>query len=54
MSKLKDWLKEVAEEFQRLEAKKTYKYKDPVTNEVYEYERQGIYKKNGRTLIPVK
>tara|TARA_R110002074_G_scaffold353286_1_gene525032 strand:- start:177 stop:800 length:624 start_codon:yes stop_codon:yes gene_type:complete len=31
-----------------------YKYKDPKTGEVYEYERKGIYKKGGRTLIPVR
>lgn len=31
-----------------------YKYKDPKTGEVYEYERKGIYKKSGRTLIPVR
>ena len=31
-----------------------YKYKDPKTGEVYTYERQGVYKKNGRFLVPVK
>ncbi len=31
----------------------SFKYKDPKTGEVYEYEFKGIYKKNGRTLIPV-
>lgn len=31
-----------------------YKYKDPKTAQVYEYERKGIYKKDGRTLIPAK
>lgn len=35
-------------------SKAEYKYKDPKTGEVYEYERQGIYKKDGRTLIPVR
>ena len=35
-------------------AQNKYKYKDPQTGEVYEYERKGIYKKNGRTLIPAK
>lgn len=30
-----------------------YKYKDPQTNEVYEYDRKGLYRKNGRVLIPV-
>lgn len=36
------------------DAKGGYKYKDPKTGEVYEYERKGIYKKSGRTLIPVR
>lgn len=31
-----------------------YKYKDPKTGQVYEYEQKGIYKKEGRTLIPAK
>ena len=31
-----------------------FKYKDPKTGEVYEYDRKGIYKKDGRTLIPAK
>ena len=35
-------------------AQNKYKYKDPQTGEVYEYERKGIYKKDGRTLIPAK
>ena len=30
-----------------------FKYKDPVTGEYYFFERQGIYKKNGRTLVYV-
>jgi hypothetical protein len=30
-----------------------YEYKDPMTNEVYFYNRQGIYEKNGRTLVYV-
>jgi len=35
-------------------AQNAYKYKDPKTGEVYEYERKGIYKKDGRTLIPAQ
>ena len=35
-------------------AQNKYKYKDPQTGEVYEYERKGSYKKDGRTLIPAK
>jgi hypothetical protein len=34
--------------------KAEYKYKDPKTGRVYEYDRKGIYTKDGRTLIPVK
>tara|TARA_R100001377_G_scaffold22947_1_gene12376 strand:- start:1811 stop:2185 length:375 start_codon:yes stop_codon:yes gene_type:complete len=29
-----------------------YKYKDPVTGEIYEFARKGVYTKNGRVLIP--
>lgn len=28
-----------------------YKYKDPVTGEIYEFARKGVYKKNGRVLV---
>jgi hypothetical protein len=35
------------------EAYAKYEYKDPITNEIYYYNRQGIYEKNGRTLIYV-
>jgi len=35
-------------------AQNKYKYKDPKTGEIYEYDRRGIYKKNGRALIPVR
>ena len=31
--------------------KAAYKYKDPKTGQVYEYERGGVYKKDGRTLM---
>jgi len=30
-----------------------YKYKDPVTGEIYEFARKGVHKKNGRVLVPV-
>ena len=30
-----------------------FKYKDPVTGEFYFFERQGIYRKNGRVLVYV-
>lgn len=35
-------------------AQSKYKYRDPKTQEIYEYDQQGIYKKDGRTLIPVR
>lgn len=35
-------------------AVRLYEYKDPKTGEVYTYEQPGIYKKNGRFLIPVR
>lgn len=30
-----------------------FKYQDPVTGEIYEFVRKGVYRKNGRVLIPV-
>lgn len=30
-----------------------YKYEDPRTGEVYTFKRKGVYKKNGRVLVPV-
>ena len=35
-------------------AQSDYKYKDPKTGEVYEFDQRGVYKKDGRTLIPVR
>jgi len=35
-------------------AQSKYKYRDPKTQEIYEYDQQGVYKKDGRTLIPVR
>lgn len=32
-------------------SKASYKYEDPKTGQVYEYERKGIYKKDGRFLV---
>jgi hypothetical protein len=34
------------------EGKKGFKYKDPITNEIFQFDRKGLYKKNGRTLVP--
>lgn len=33
---------------------KEFKYQDPKTGEVFTYNRRGIYKKDGRVLIPVR
>tara|TARA_R100000808_G_C2153713_1_gene164217 strand:- start:706 stop:1308 length:603 start_codon:yes stop_codon:yes gene_type:complete len=33
---------------------KEFKYQDPKTGEIFTYNRRGIYKKNGRVLIPVR
>jgi hypothetical protein len=35
-------------------AEAVYKYEDPKTGQVYEYQRKGIYKKDGRTLVPAR
>lgn len=35
-------------------AQSKYKYRDPKTQEIYEYDQQGVYKKDGRTLVPVR
>ena len=34
-------------------AQSGYKYRDPETNRIYEYDRKGVYKKDGRVLVPV-
>lgn len=36
------------------ESEAKFKYEDPKTGEIYSYKRQGIYKKDGRVLVPVK
>jgi hypothetical protein len=35
-------------------AQSKFKYRDPKTQEIYEYDQKGIYKKDGRTLVPVR
>lgn len=40
-------------ELEKAAKKKTYKYKDPVTNEVFEFDRRGLYRRNKRVLVPV-
>ena len=29
-----------------------YKYEDPRTGEIFTFKRRGVYKRNGRTLVP--
>lgn len=36
------------------EAEAGFKYQDPKTGEIYEYERKGIYRKDGRVLVPAR
>lgn len=31
-----------------------FKYKDPQTGEIYEFDRKGVYKKGGRILVPAE
>ena len=43
------------EDFELLRKEKgSYKYRDPKTGEVFTYNRKGVYKKDGRTLIPTQ
>lgn len=53
MESVHEYVRGVLEKLELLLAKETYKYKDPVTNEVFEFARKGLYRKNGRVLIPV-
>jgi|TARA_B100000519_G_C13967523_1_gene308299 hypothetical protein len=46
-------LEDLEEYFSEESGKKEYKYQDPKTGEVYTFNRRGVYKKNGRFLIPV-
>lgn len=39
------------ESFKKAQSGSYYVYEDPVTGEVFTYKRQGVYRKNGRTLI---
>jgi len=32
----------------------SFKYEDPKTGEIFIFKRKGIYKKNGRTLVPLQ
>lgn len=41
-------------EEQNDQARSKFKYKDPQTGEIFEYDRKGIYRKNGRILVPVR
>ena len=35
-------------------AQSKFKYRNPKTGQVFEYDRKGVYTKNGTTLVPVK
>ena len=63
--KFEDWTKDMISKsevyiqniYDFVETNKTeasFKYEDPETGEVYEYQRKGIYSKNGRTLVPAR
>lgn len=41
-----------AADFMLSYGKKKFKYKNPKTNEYYFFDRRGIYKKDGVTLVP--
>tara|TARA_R110002051_G_scaffold32786_3_gene73934 strand:- start:638 stop:847 length:210 start_codon:yes stop_codon:yes gene_type:complete len=32
----------------------SYKYEDPKTGEIFTFKRRGVYKKNGRILVPTR
>lgn len=53
MEALKEYLKS---KFKKSEAdeRSGYKYKDPRTGEIFIFERKGVYRKNGRILVPVR
>ena len=42
------------EQLKKAQSKAAYKYEDPKTGQIYEYERKGIYRKDGRVLIPAR
>lgn len=53
MSKATDGLSHVeAADFMLTYGKSKFKYKNPRTNEYFFYDRKGVYKKDGVTLIP--
>jgi hypothetical protein len=53
MSKAIDGLSQVeALDFCATYGKKKFKYRNPKTNEYFYYDRRGIYKKDGITLVP--
>ena len=40
-------------EYIKTKTKAKYAYEDPQTGEIYYYKRRGLYRKNGRPLVPV-
>lgn len=50
----KDYVSDIDDEIKtQEETEAKFKYRDPQTNEVYEYDRKGLYRKDGRVLVPV-
>jgi hypothetical protein len=41
-----------AADFMLAQSKKKFKYRNPKTNEFFYFDRRGIYKKDGVTLVP--
>lgn len=53
MSKAMNGLNHIeAADFALTYAKKGFKYRNPKTNEYFFYDRKGVYKKDGVTLVP--
>lgn len=43
-----------AADFQIQASKESYQYEDPKTGEVFTFNRKGVFRKNGRVLIPIQ
>ena len=40
--------------FEYVKSKRYHTYEDPKTGEIYYYKRKGLYRKNGRILVPAR
>lgn len=54
ISKAEIYIQNVYDFIEANKAEAGFKYQDPKTGQVYEYERKGIYRKDGRVLVPAK